>query len=162
MNKKKVHFLVELEKLKEIDNFRKEKLGNISRTAMILNGLEIYMLFMKKQLMNHENGSNIQLRNIEQMIQTFTEKKIFVKTEEVHLNEDINAISNKEIQDFDIIAEKILSMLENWGPSTIEAMASHLPYNKPLMWVVLKKLQKAKRVKVDNGEWRKNVRTRSF
>ena len=155
MPKKRVEFLIAENKLNQIDKFREERLGNISRTSMILNGLEFYMLFMEKQLKNHENGLNAQIRNLEQMIQTFSTKKIFIETEEAHLNEDVNSISKNEIHDFDRIAEKLLKMLENWGPSTIEAMASHLPYNKPLMWIVLKKLQKNKRVKIENGVWSK-------
>jgi len=155
MPKKRVEFLIAENKLNQIDKFRAERLGNISRTSMILNGLEFYMLFMEKQLKNHENGLNAQIRNLEQMIQTFSTKKIFIETEEAHLNEDVYSISKNEIHDFDRIAENLLKMLENWGPSTIEAMASHLPYNKPLMWIVLKKLQKNKRVKIENGVWSK-------
>ena len=47
---REVHFRISQGSLEKWDVFRKTRLGNMSRTALIMNAVEIYMLIMESQL----------------------------------------------------------------------------------------------------------------
>ena len=53
---KEVHFRISQGSLEKWDDFRKTRLGNMSRTALIMNAVEIYMLIMQRQLEADNNG----------------------------------------------------------------------------------------------------------
>ncbi len=73
--------------------------------------------------------------------------------EKKELEKTFNSNDIDTPEDFNIISEKILSLLENWGSLPYETISVHLGYPPWMIWTVLKKLKAKKKVNVENGEW---------
>ncbi len=152
MVKKHVTIRVEKDTLKQWDEFAKS-IGT-NRTAMIHNAVKIYQLFIKNELnQDHEDNIKEQLDHIESLIQGLKIKQdLLIKEKEV-INESISSINIDDIKDFNIISNKILDLLKNWGSLPESTISVHLQYPGWIIWTVLKKLKAMKKVKVENGEW---------
>jgi len=138
--------------LKRWDNL-KDLIGT-SRTAMIHNAVKVYELFIKNQL-NGDNKESI-IEHIEQLktlITSYQERKKLILREKEEIEESFEELNIDDIQDFNLVAEKILNLLKNWGSLPLATISAHLQYPGYIIWTVLKKLQANKKVKVLSGEW---------
>lgn len=151
MTKKRVNILVEEEILNNWDNFS-EKIG-ISRTAMIHNAMKIYQMFVEGQLNgDREDVIKDQLDQLEELIKGLETKKRILQNEEKEIETHFEK-EDLEIQDYEIIAGKILELLGSWGALPESTIAGHLSYPNWIIWTVLKKLKAQKKVIVERGEW---------
>ena len=138
--------------MKRWDNL-KDLIGT-SRTAMIHNAVKVYELFIKNQL-NGDNKESI-IEHIEQLktlITSYQERKKLILREKEEIEESFEELNIDDIQDFNLVAEKILNLLKNWGSLPLATISAHLQYPGYIIWTVLKKLQANKKVKVLSGEW---------
>ncbi|MGQ4874524.1 MAG: hypothetical protein ACP6IY_10685 [Promethearchaeia archaeon] len=125
----------------------------ISRTSLIHNAIEIYNLFINNQLNdNRDDAIKEQLNQIEELIKGLELKKRLLEKENEKIDSEL-AVSDIEIKDFNIVAERILSLLRDWGALPESTIAAHLQYPGWIVWTVLKKLKANKKVKVERGEW---------
>lgn len=126
----------------------------ISRTAMIHNAVKIYDLFIKNQL-NGNNPENLkeQLEQIRLLLDGITSRENQLNKEKKEIDNTLSSINIDDINDFNIVASKILNLLENWGSLPSDTISLHLKYPGWIVWTVLKKLKEKKKVKLQNTEW---------
>ena len=150
--KKLVTLWVNRKKLKQWDEFAKQ-IGT-NRTAMIHNAVAIYELFIRNQL-NGDSKRSIeqQLEQIKLLIENLYERKKLLNKEKENIEQELKATTIEDIPDFDIIADKILKLLENWGSLPEVSITAHLQYPGWIIWTILKKLKTMKKVKIERGEW---------
>lgn len=138
--------------MKQWDNL--SDLIGTSRTAMIHNAIKVYELFITNQL-NGDNKESI-IEHIEQLktlITSYQERRKLILKEKEEIEVSFEDLNIADIQDFNLVAEKIRNLLENWGSLPLATISAHLQYPGYIIWTVLKKLQADKKVKVVSGEW---------
>ena len=151
MVKKRISLLVEKGILKQWDDLA-SKIGT-DRTSMIHNAVKVYDLFINNQLNgNKDEDIKDQLGQIIALIEGLKLKRKVVNTE-LDSEEYFKSLNREDIPDFDIIAEKVLKLLDGWGALPDSTIATHLQYPTWIIWTVLKKLKSMKKVKVERGEW---------
>lgn len=152
MAKRRVNILVNQKTLKQWDELA-DTIG-ISRTALIHNAIKIYELFITNQL-NGDQKSNIkeQLEQIKLILTGLQEREHIVNKEAITLEKEIEAIDIDDFHDFNLVAEKILSLLKNWGSLPESTISAHLQYPSWIIWTILKKLKVNKKLKIEKGEW---------
>ena len=154
MNKVKVDFRISEANLKEIDKYRNEKLGGLSRTAMIINALKIYMLVLNRELVNSQKGIETQIAQIDEIIKMLNTKLTLLNEEETKVQEEISSINTDQIYDYDKLVARILKLIESWGKVPIETIIHQLKYYpEPLIFTALQKLKANKKLKIENGVW---------
>ena len=152
MVKKKISLNVEENILKKWDEFA-DSVGS-NRTAMIHNAIVIYELFVRNQLNGDQKESILdQLDQIKTLIEGLEYRENQLYNERKEIDKSIKSIDIDNIEDFNLISEKIIKLLENWGDLPESTIAAHLQYPGWIIWTVLKKLKQKKKVKVERGEW---------
>lgn len=125
-----------------------------NRTAMIHNAVKVYELFIKNQLNgDQKQGIETQLEQIKVLIEGLHERANLLDKKEKEIDKEFKKIDTTEIKDFDIVANRILDLLKNWGSLPENTIQTHLNYPGWIVWTVLKKLKAMKKVKVERGEW---------
>jgi len=143
---------VEINILKKWDELA-DSVG-LNRTAMIHNAIMIYDLFIQNQLNGDQKESILeQLDQIKTLIESLEYRENQLYNERKEIDRSIKSIDIDNIEDFNLISEKIIKLLENWGALPETTIAAHLQYPSWIIWTVLKKLKQKKKVKVKNGEW---------
>ena len=153
MVKKKLSMNVEKNTLKQWDELA-ESIG-CDRTAMIHNAVKVYELFLTNQL-NGDKKESIQeqLNQLKTLIEGFETREFTLTKRDKEIDTNLQSIDIDNIQDFTIISEKLLHLLDGWGSLPEQTIATHLQYPTWIVWTVLKKLKALKKVKVENGEWK--------
>lgn len=152
MGKKKISMNVEANILKQWDELA-DSIG-CDRTAMIHNAVKVYELFLTNQLNGDKKESvKEQLDQIKVLIEGFSLREKTLDKRDIEIEKNLKSIDINDIQDFDIISEKIIKLLEGWGALPENTIAAHLQYPTWIVWTILKKLKGLKKVKVVNGEW---------
>lgn len=146
MTKRRVNILVNQETLKQWDELS-DTIG-ISRTAMIHSAVKVFELFVSNQLNGNQRESiKEQLEQIKIILTGLQERENIIDKETKKLEKEIEAIDIDDFHDFNLVAEKILSLLKNWGALPESTIVAHLQYPSWIIWTILKKL------KVEKGEW---------
>lgn len=149
---KRVNLWVRKDILKKWDELA-ESIGT-NRTDMIHNAVKIYELFIYNQLNgNRESSINQQLDQIRMLLKGFDQREAHLYKEKNEIEESLNSIEIDDMEDFSLVANKILDLLKNWGSLPSETISLHLKYPGWIIWTVLKKLKTMKKVKVEKGEW---------
>lgn len=151
--KKNVHMLLSENTLEKWDKFRKEKLGNMSRTALIINSVEIYMLILNNQLDTDETAIATQVKQIDSIIQMLNEKLNILKEEDRKIEEEIKDFDKNEMLGFQEVSANILNLIEKWGKLPIETIVEYSKTPDYLVYTTLQKLKAYKKLKVIDGEW---------
>jgi len=119
----------------------------------------IYKLFITNQL-NGDKTESIkeQIEQIKLLIEGLHQRERYLEKDEKAIEERIREASTKDILDFDIISQHLLTLLGQWGALVEDTIFAHfhakgLTYPNWVIWTVLKKLKEMKKVKVVNGEW---------
>jgi len=133
------------------------KIGT-NRTAMIHNAVSVYRLFIENQLNGSRESIEEQLKQIKEVIEGLQNKKKLLELQESTDDEVFLNRTTDAIKDFDVVAEKIMTLLDSWGSLPESTIAAHLQYPGWIVWTVLKKLKALKKVKVENGEWSLHAR----
>ncbi|MFW9970923.1 MAG: hypothetical protein ACFFDF_12060 [Candidatus Odinarchaeota archaeon] len=138
--------------LKKWDDLAKSV--GVNRTSMIHNAVQVYELFIENQLNGDQKESILeQLEQIKILIEGLEYRELQLNKEQKEIEKEFKSIDIDNLEDFNIISEKILKLLENWGALPYETIATHLGYPLWIIWTVLKKLKQKKKVKVERGEW---------
>lgn len=150
--KHRVNLLVNTEILEQWDRLA-SSIG-CDRTALIHNAIKVYELFITNQL-NGDRKRDIeeQLEQILILIEGLHQREKLLDKGEKAIDDEISAVNTENIKDFNIVADKILELLKNWGPLPESTISAHLQYPGWIIWTVLKKLKTMKKVKVERGEW---------
>lgn len=126
----------------------------IDRTSLIHNAVQIYELFLSNQLNGSKEDSIIkQIEQIKILVEGMQQKEDFLLREKREIEDRFNEVSIDDIEDFNLVAERILDLLGNWGKLQSDTISLHLKYPGWIVWTVLNKLKARKKVKVENGEW---------
>ncbi|MFX1399372.1 MAG: hypothetical protein ACFFAS_20300 [Promethearchaeota archaeon] len=124
------------------------------RTSMIHNAVQIYELFLTNQLNGNKQESIIeQIEQVRILIEGMQHKEDQLLQEQHEIEETFNNIDIGDIEDFNIVSDRILELLQNWGSLQSDTISLHLKYPGWIVWTVLNKLKARKKVKVNNGEW---------
>lgn len=121
---------------------------------MIHNAIKIYDLFIKNQL-NSNSPENLkeQLEQIRILLDGFKSRENQLYKEKKEIDNTLNSINIDDMGDFEVVATKIIMLLENWGSLPSDTISHHLQYPGWIVWTVLKKLKAKKKVKLQNREW---------
>lgn len=127
----------------------------ISRTGMLHNAVKIYGLFISNQL-NGSSKENIkeQLEQIKVLLKGIDSRTNILNNKKTEIEDTIEDLDLSQVQDFEIVSEKIITLLQNWGSLPSDTISIHLSYPGWIVWTVLKKLKANKKVKLENGEWK--------
>lgn len=138
--------------MKQWDNL--SDLIGTNRTAMIHNAIKVYELFITNQLNGDSKESIIEhIEQLKTLITSYQERRKLILKEKEEIEVSFEDLNIADIQDFNLVAEKIRNLLENWGSLPLATISAHLQYPGYIIWTVLKKLQADKKVKVVSGEW---------
>ena len=159
---KEVHFRISQKSLEKWDDFRKTRLGNMSRTALIMNAVEIYMLIMKRQLENSDTGSQALKTQLDSISRLLNKNLSLLKEDHINIENKMKSFLKNETYSYKEVSEKILEILDKWGKIPIEIIIENLPYPDSLIYIALKKLKAYKKVKVSNGLWELYNRRENF
>lgn len=152
--KQRVTILVNPKILERWDKLADEVCSG-NRTALIHNAVRIYELFIANQLNGDQTQSiETQLEQIKLLIEGLHERANLLNKKEKEIDDEFKKIDTTEIKDFDIVAKRILDLLEGWGSLPESTIQTHLNYPGWIVWTVLKKLKTMKKVKVERGEWK--------
>ena len=112
MVKKKISLNVEINILKKWDELA-DSVG-LNRTAMIHNAIMIYDLFIQNQLNGDQKESILeQLDQIKTLIESLEYRENQLYNERKEIDRSIKSIDIDNIEDFNLISEKIIKLLEN-------------------------------------------------
>ena len=112
MVKKKISLNVEPNILKDWDDIA-DSVG-LNRTSMIHNAVKVYELFIKNQL-NGDQKANIleQLEQIKLLVEGLDYRESQLFKEKKDIDRSFKSINIENIEDFNIVSEKIIKLLEN-------------------------------------------------
>jgi len=150
---KEVHFRISQKSLEKWDDFRKTRLGNISRTALIMNAVEIYILIMKRQLEASDTGSQALKTQLDSITRLLDKNLSLLKEDHINIENQMKSFLKNETYSYKEVSEKILEILDKWGKIPMEVITENLPYPDSLIYIALKKLKVYKKVKISNGLW---------
>ena len=159
---KEVHFRISQGSLEKWDDFRKTRLGNMSRTALIMNAVEIYMLIMQRQLEADNNGIKALKSQLDSILQLLNKKLNLLKEAHIKIENKMKSFDTNENYSHKEVSGKILELLDKEGKVQIEIIIEYLPYPDSLIYTALKKLKAYKKVKVSSGLWELYNRTENF